>query len=175
MDAASMWTLTANSYLSSITNSAGISGTAVTNITGNGFNVYYNSSLSANSYLGGKIYTLVNGGYLLPAGTTAVNESVSDNLSSYTLAQNYPNPFNPTTTFSFNVPYSSFVTLKIYDVKGGEVASIVNQNLTAGTHYYTWNASGLASGIYYYKITAVGSAESNAKSFTQVKKLILLK
>jgi len=72
VDASSTWIVTKPSHLTSITNSAGISGTTVSNITGNGNNVYYKPSASANSYLGGKTYTLVNGGYLLPdsAGTT---------------------------------------------------------------------------------------------------------
>jgi uncharacterized protein (TIGR03437 family) len=73
LDASSTWTVTGNSVLTSLTDSAGISGTSVTNIKGNGYTVTYNSSLSANSYLGGKTYTLSGGGSLSPAGTTTTS------------------------------------------------------------------------------------------------------
>lgn len=101
MDGTSKWILTSHSYLTSITNSAGISGTTVTNITGNGFNVYYNSGASANSYLGAKTYTLVNGGYLLPKGTTDI-ENMSSLPTGWNLDQNYPNPFNPYYSYQFS-------------------------------------------------------------------------
>lgn len=70
LDSTSQWSLTADSYVSAFSDASGISGTSVSNVTGNGHNVYYNSSLSANSSLGAKTYTLANGGHLLPVGTT---------------------------------------------------------------------------------------------------------
>ncbi|HUA63009.1 MAG TPA: hypothetical protein VML19_29910 [Verrucomicrobiae bacterium] len=72
LDATSSWNVTSNSTVTTLSDSAGISGTSITNISGNGYIVYYNGSLSGNSYLGGKTYTLANGGYLAPAGTTIV-------------------------------------------------------------------------------------------------------
>jgi Secretion system C-terminal sorting domain len=85
----------------------------------------------------------------------------------FSLKQNYPNPFNPTTSIRYSIPRAEHVTLKIYDVLGKEAASLVDENKEAGSYNITFNASGLASGIYYYRITA--------GEFTEVKKLMLLK
>jgi len=173
MDASSSWVLTANSYLSSIVNTAGISGTAITNITGNGYNVYYTSGNSANSYLGGKTYTLLGGGYLLPLGTTAVKQQNSETPEQFTLAQNYPNPFNPSTTISFTLPESGYVTLKIYDIRGKEIATLVNGELNAGTYNYKWNAANLASGTYLYRL--ITTMSNSRQTYSLSKKLVLLK
>ena len=85
----------------------------------------------------------------------------------YSLAQNYPNPFNPTTKIKFDIPLAGFVTLKIYDVLGKEVAVLVNEFKQVGRFIVDFNASSFASGIYFYKL------ESNG--FTDVKKMILMK
>jgi len=85
----------------------------------------------------------------------------------FNLAQNYPNPFNPTTTIQYAVPKAEHVILKVYDEIGREVATLVNENKEAGRYNVQFNGSGLASGIYYYRI--------NAGSFSKVKKLMLLK
>jgi len=86
---------------------------------------------------------------------------------SYLLKQNYPNPFNPSTIISWQLPESKFVTLKIYDVLGNEVASLVNEEKPAGNYEVEFNATNLSSGIYYYKLVA--------GNFIDVKKMILLK
>jgi len=85
----------------------------------------------------------------------------------YSLSQNYPNPFNPTTTIEISIPKPEFVTLKIYNLLGQEVSTLVSDKLTPGEYKYNWDASGFASGIYYYKLK-VGS-------FVQTKKLLLTK
>jgi hypothetical protein len=166
MDASSSWILTKNSYLTIILNSAGITGTTCTNITGNGYNVYYVSSNSSNSYLGGKTYTLVNGGYLMPTTATAVetNEAMP---TGWILDQNYPNPFNPSTVISYQVPASSHVSLQIFDVLGREVASLVNEVQQAGTYSITFNAQYLSSGLYIYRI--------KSDNYVQSKKMLLMK
>jgi photosystem II stability/assembly factor-like uncharacterized protein len=87
--------------------------------------------------------------------------------SSITLLQNYPNPFNPSTTIAFSVPLKSFVLLKIFDALGREVSNLLSEELSAGIHSRQWNAEGLPSGIYFYRLQ-VGS-------FTDTKKLILLR
>jgi hypothetical protein len=168
MDASSTWIVTKNSYLTIILNSAGISGTTCTNITGNGNNVYYNSSNSANSYLGGKTYTLVNGGYLLPNGANAVEEE-SSLPTGYILAQNYPNPFNPTTVISYQLPASSFISLKVYDILGNEIAALVNEYQQAGTYKATFNTLpySLSSGIYFYTL--------KTDNYLNTRKMILIK
>ena len=86
---------------------------------------------------------------------------------SFALSQNYPNPFNPSTTIAFALPSRSFATLKVYDMLGREVAILVSEDLAAGTYTRQWNAANLSSGIYFYRLIA--------GSFTQTKKLILLK
>ena len=88
-------------------------------------------------------------------------------VDEYALEQNYPNPFNPATTISFSIPNSEFVTLKIFDVLGKEVANLVNEEKPAGIFEVEFNASGLSSGIYFYIL--------NAGNFVETKKMIILK
>ena len=83
------------------------------------------------------------------------------------LKQNYPNPFNPTTIISFSLPSKSFVSLRVFDTLGREVSILVSEKLPAGTYARRWNAAGLASGEYFYRLQ-VGS-------FTETKKLVLLR
>jgi DNA-binding beta-propeller fold protein YncE len=88
-------------------------------------------------------------------------------VSDYTLAQNYPNPFNPTTDIKFTVAKEGFVTLKVYDILGKEVALLVNEHMTAGGYTADFNASELASGTYIYTLSVNGVSIS--------KKMMLLK
>lgn len=92
--------------------------------------------------------------------------------SAYELAQNYPNPFNPSTRIRFSIANEARVTLKIYNVLGAEVATLVNGNLGLGTHSVEFNASAIESGIYFYKLEAV---ENNGYIYSQTKKLSLIK
>lgn len=85
----------------------------------------------------------------------------------FELKQNYPNPFNPVTNISFNISTSGFISLKIYDITGKEVANLLNQNLQAGEYSFNWDAVNFSSGIYFYKLTA--------GNFSEVKKMTLLK
>ncbi|MAT59534.1 MAG: hypothetical protein CMF23_16305 [Ignavibacteriae bacterium] len=85
----------------------------------------------------------------------------------FNLAQNYPNPFNPSTSIEYSVPSNEFVTLKVYDVLGNTVSTLVNETKEAGKYNVTFDASNLTSGIYFYSI--------NAGGFTQVKKMMLVK
>jgi photosystem II stability/assembly factor-like uncharacterized protein len=87
--------------------------------------------------------------------------------ASMMLGQNYPNPFNPSTTISFSLPTRSFVTLKIFDVMGREVASLVSEEMSAGNYSRQWNAAGMSSGMYFYRL--------QAGSFVQTKKLLLVR
>jgi hypothetical protein len=79
--------------------------------------------------------------------------------ASFTLSQNYPNPFNPSTKFEFQIPGSSatgggFVSLKIYDMLGREIADLVHEDINPGNYQLSWDASGQASGIYFYTLRA---------------------
>ena len=92
--------------------------------------------------------------------------------STFALYQNYPNPFNPTTVISYQLSAASNVTLKVYDILGREVATLVNGQENAGVYKVNFNASRYASGVYFYRITAIGK---NANKFVSVKKLVLMK
>lgn len=85
----------------------------------------------------------------------------------YALAQNYPNPFNPSTTITFTLAETSDVTLKVYNILGQQVASVINATLPAGTHSVQFDASALAAGMYLYQIQAA--------DFNATRKMILLK
>jgi len=87
--------------------------------------------------------------------------------SEFSLEQNHPNPFNPSTTIQFRVPSQEFVELKVYDVLGREVATLVNEELQPGSYETTFNGNDLASGVYYYRLSTT--------SFVQTRKLLLLR
>ena len=85
----------------------------------------------------------------------------------YDLLQNYPNPFNPTTNLEFGISELGFVTLKVYDILGKEVKTLVNEIKPAGTYIVVFDGSNLASGVYFYRI--------EAGEFREIKRMILLK
>lgn len=85
----------------------------------------------------------------------------------FALEQNYPNPFNPSTTIQYSIGSKQFVRLKVYDVLGNEIITLVNEEKPAGTYSSEFNALNFSSGIYYYKITA--------GNFSQTKKMICIK
>jgi len=85
----------------------------------------------------------------------------------FALIQNYPNPFNPSTVISYSIPQNSYVTLKVYDIIGNEVATLVNQAQSAAKYDIRFDASNLSNGVYFYTI--------NADNFTSTKKMILMK
>jgi L-ascorbate metabolism protein UlaG (beta-lactamase superfamily) len=111
---------------------------------------------------------------LIRNGETIALVSPSTNIGndmdlplSFKLYQSYPNPFNPNTTINFSIPTSSFVSLKVFDVSGREVATLVSEQLPVGNHYREWIAADIPSGVYFYRI--------EAGSFTDTKKFVLLK
>jgi hypothetical protein len=103
-------------------------------------------------------------------GTFAFSKTVqfsSAVITSYSLEQNYPNPFNPSTSFSYSIPESGFVSLKIFDLLGREIKSLVNEVKNAGSYSITFDADGLPSGTYIYQL--------KANSYNAAKKFVLLK
>ncbi len=90
----------------------------------------------------------------------------------FSLSQNYPNPFNPSTKISFDLPVDSKVKLIVYDMFGREMKSLVNSDLTKGRYEYQVEGSNFSSGIYFYKIKAIGNT---GKKFIQTKRMVLLK
>jgi hypothetical protein len=106
----------------------------------------------------------------LNAGTKTIAtdvDKVEDLPIAFQLQQNYPNPFNPSTKITFSLAHSANTSLKVFDMLGREVATLVNGYTVSGTHDVQFNAMNLASGIYYYKLTS--------GNFTEVKKMVLLK
>ncbi|MDI6765967.1 MAG: phospholipase D-like domain-containing protein [Bacteroidota bacterium] len=98
--------------------------------------------------------------------------------ASYSLSQNYPNPFNPTTDIRYQISDIGFVSIKIYDILGREITTLVNEVKQPGTYEVTWDASasgGFASGVYYYKIQVNDPSTSSGHSFVDVKKMLLLR
>jgi hypothetical protein len=93
---------------------------------------------------------------------------VSENVpSEFALMQNYPNPFNPSTTINYQVATSGFVSLKVYNLLGQEVAALVNEVKAPGTYALDWNAEGFPSGVYFYKM--------QSGSFTETRRMLLLR
>ncbi len=108
-----------------------------------------------------------NIGALGTGSATAVNSEVSNLPSSYKLNQNYPNPFNPSTVITYSVPKSRLVVLKVYNILGQIVSTLVNRVQNAGNYQVSFNGDNLASGVYFYTLSA--------GNFKTVKKMILLK
>jgi hypothetical protein len=103
------------------------------------------------------------GATILDVGGGPINTLPPNSL----LAQNYPNPFNPTTNITFNLPNSHHTTLKVYNILGKEVETLINEKLESGNHYVTWNAKNFPSGLYYYRLIS--------GDFVETKKMVLVK
>jgi hypothetical protein len=103
----------------------------------------------------------------IDVNTTGIQNISTDIPASFTLKQNYPNPFNPVTNIEFSNIERGFVSLKIYDMLGKEVSSLIDAELNPGTYNYDFDASGLTSGIYFYNLTT--------DKFSETKKMILNK
>jgi hypothetical protein len=118
---------------------------------------------------------IAGGGFTILYGTTELVNDINENQDfqalDFYLSQNYPNPFNPTTKIKFVIPKSSFVNLKVFDVLGREVATLVNEEKSQGEYEVEFSAKGgasqLSSGIYFYKL--------QTENFSSTKKMIYLK
>ncbi len=156
--------------------------TGTGNGNGVGFKTAYVSRVTAITVVGSDLYlggnfTQANVGGTSPiasaciarwtSGTSRVESIRADVPRTFLLEQNYPNPFNPTTVIGYQLPVASEVSLKVYDVLGREVMTLVNGKQEAGVYNFTLNATGLASGIYFYRL--------QAGNFVQTKKMMLVK
>jgi hypothetical protein len=101
------------------------------------------------------------------SGTSRVEQLSPTAPKTFLLEQNYPNPFNPSTTIRYQLPVASEVKLEVYDVLGKKVATLVSERQAAGYYQYVWNANGLTSGVYFYRLQAGG--------FVETKKMMLVK
>jgi hypothetical protein len=117
---------------------------------------------------------------------TSINNSTSGIPEGISLNQNYPNPFNPKTIINYNIPTSlnppfikggngGFVSLKVYDILGNEVATLVNQKQDAGIYSVTCDGSDLPSGIYFYTLKVEGFRKVSGQGFSETKRMLLLK
>jgi len=102
-----------------------------------------------------------------PTVTGIISEPMAQIPEKFYLHQNYPNPFNPSTTIKFDLPSASKVTLKIFNILGEEVGTLISAALLSGSHEYQWDATGLASGVYLYRLEAEG--------FVETRKMILMR
>jgi photosystem II stability/assembly factor-like uncharacterized protein len=101
-------------------------------------------------------------------GVSFIQEKDIDEIpTDYSLTQNYPNPFNSITTFKYSIPNQSKVIIKVFDVLGHEIETLVNEEKSIGTYELTWNAANLPSGVYFYQL--------KAGNFTNTKKMVLLR
>ncbi|HVO75163.1 MAG TPA: T9SS type A sorting domain-containing protein [Ignavibacteriaceae bacterium] len=122
--------------------------------------------------------------FTMPDIPVSVNNENNSLPKDFTLSQNYPNPFNPTTYFKFSIPKTSFVSIKIFDILGSEVATLVNEEKPAGNYTVEFSAKGgsasggnagnLASGIYFCRMQTY-TAKGGAVNFSDTKKIILIK
>jgi hypothetical protein len=103
-------------------------------------------------------------GIELPSSTEGACNSMNNN---FILFQNHPNPFNPSTKIKYSIPQTSNAVIKVFDILGNEIETLVNEEKPIGTYETTWNAEGLPSRVYFYQL--------KAGDFIQTKKMILLK
>lgn len=132
----------------------------------NGYSYIYNKSDISHSWFdkGGVAYTF----YHPDSGTVGVDEKYAGlSVKEFELFQNYPNPFNPTTNIMFAINKTENVSLKIYDMLGNEIQTLINEEMNAGSYVINFDGSGLASGLYLYKLTAGNRSET--------KKMMLMK
>jgi hypothetical protein len=127
---------------------------------------FINSDIGWATGTGGIIYKTINGGI----NTTGLEKLREGSSSTFSLHQNYPNPFNPATNIEFQIPKSEFVVLKIYNILGEEVATLVSDRLSAGSYSYDWDASQstvMAGGVYLYRL--------QSGEYVKTRKMLLMR
>ncbi len=102
---------------------------------------------------------------ITPLNASGVKDAQT--VTAYTLSQNYPNPFNPTTTISYSIAQPGFITIKVYDILGNEIATLVNEAKSTGSYHVTFNSAKIPSGVYFYKL--------QAGNYSVAKKLVIVK
>jgi len=117
------------------------------------------------------LYGLSNSSFTITSFVTGVT-ILNNTIKSYQLSQNYPNPFNPSTVINYSIPQESHVRIDVFNIIGQRVTTLVNTTQKSGNYEITWNASDLASGVYFYSIRA---SDNSGKNFFAVKKMMLLK
>jgi plastocyanin len=145
-----------------------------------GFDTPFGGGTIVLSQVGAHYYVCANHYFMGMKGTinvvvaTGVKEQHSGIPAEFALGQNFPNPFNPATTISFNLPVTSRVSVKVLDVEGELVATLLDQVQAAGYRSVSWNGSNNASGIYFCRMEAK-PVSGPGESFTKIRKMLLLK
>lgn len=152
----------------------GFSDTAFTVASGDSFDVTITWTPVAQGTLNSQFTMMCNAdpqpilyrlrGYATPVSVT---ENPGEIPTRFELLQNYPNPFNPSTDITFAVPTSEWVKITVFDVMGREISTLINEKVNAGSYTVNFDASGLSTGVYFYKMTA--------GSYTSMKKMVLMK
>ncbi|MFH0736300.1 MAG: T9SS type A sorting domain-containing protein [bacterium] len=137
------------------------------NLLSQGYSLYYKIIATDKAVIPHTVSYPANG-YNKFTTVGVDNNEITGNPSYYLLNQNYPNPFNPTTTIEFSIPKQENVKLIVYDILGKEINTLINKEMGAGNHKVEFNATGLSSGIYFYKLKCSGLE-------TITKKMILAK
>jgi 1,4-alpha-glucan branching enzyme len=106
---------------------------------------------------------------------SVTDNKISEMPSEFKLLQNYPNPFNPSTNINYQLPADKYVSLKVFDILGREVATLVNEFKKTGSYSVEWNGNNLPSGVYFYRLVASSNEPLQTKSYTETKKMILMK
>ncbi len=109
------------------------------------------------------------------SGVVSVDGNESPIPAEFKLSQNYPNPFNPITNIRYELPRESFVTLKVYNLLGQEVATLVNDRQSAGYKSVEFDGGNLVSGVYFYRLVVGDASSASAQRFLETKKLVLVK
>ncbi|MBL7075754.1 T9SS type A sorting domain-containing protein [candidate division KSB1 bacterium] len=130
-----------------------------------------------HSYLPGNLHILFNDGTgnFVEEPPTGIIENEGRVINGFTLYQNYPNPFNPTTIIKYRLPEESKVTMRIFNILGREIATLVDEHRDTGYHIVNWNANGFASGVYLLRIEAQSLSQTTEKRFLKVMKMVLAK
>jgi hypothetical protein len=145
-------------------------GTTMTFSWPRGLSRYFSELTFCNTNMLTDTFAVCEGGRIISGGliTTGVGQSNGSTLpKEFILLQNYPNPFNPSTRIGFSVPRTGYVSLKVFDLLGREVATLVNEQLGPGDYERIFNAEGLTSGVYFYRL--------QTDRFVQTRKLLLLR
>jgi hypothetical protein len=129
---------------------------------------YSNTQNSENNQYNDFITMVFENGNVILIGISGNNTNIP---KEFKLFQNYPNPFNPTTVIKFNVPEASFVEIKLYDIQGRQMQTLVSENMPAGEYQMEFDAKNLPSGVYFYKM----NSQNYSKSYSEVKKMVLVK
>ena len=146
-----------------------------------GFQVPFGGGMVASLAPGTHYYVCTNHVLAGMKGTITVNPVTSVQIienstpSSFKLNQNFPNPFNPVTSISFSIPRSSFITLKVFNLLGEEIQTLIEGEVAPGSYKTVWNGSQQSSGMYFYQLKIFNSPGSGEQLFVETKRLLLLK